>query len=713
MSPWIRSLLASLVLLGAGLPASAAGRVDVRVEIREPAPDRVLPPGTTEVEVVGGASIYGGVQQLDLFLVVDTSESLRRTDKQDHRTAGVIGLVQSLHPKSDIHVGVVDFDKHAQLLMPLTADRDSVVRALRRLDRKGETNIAAGIRAALEGFAQRGRPGASRAILLFTDGNSDPDDARAAAAEAEAAGVAIHALLLGDDEEGRALLPELAARTGASFLHVTDPARLPEAFKSLRTTGIDRVTIAANGAPAVPAELVGGTFSARIPLREGGNQLVATARSLDGRTAQHAVRVFVPGPLRLSIDAPLDGTLVTEREAETRVTGLATTLAEEPEALDGEAPDLVQGVLLTVNDSRHYEATLAGGRFEGRIALEDGENRVVATATTVDGRTLAREVQVTLRAQGCAELAVEARRGGRPTLSLSERAVEIVFDASNSMWGRMDGRPKIEVAKEILRDALDWMPEDLTLSLRVYGHQRDHAAKDCQDSALLVPVGVGNRDGIRTAIGQFKPRGQTPLAYALGQVAGDLGGFRGERAVVLVTDGIESCGGDPVAAASGLQVLGRIPVHVIGFGLSGAQDADPASLRAIADASGGRFLAARSAAELREALSVTVGTPFEVRRDGRPVARGALGAEALHLPPGDYRLLFDSAPPIQVPVALASEQGTTLLLKREAGKVFHAEEHHEIAYTRCEVEPAAEPEATVEGPRWQELPGPAAARGAR
>ena len=176
------------LLLASALASGGATASDLRVEIHEPTPKTLLPALQTSVEVVGGASIYGGVKALDLFLVMDSSESLRRTDPDDHRTKGVVALVRSLHPRSNIHLGVVDFDRKAVLEAELTPDRDAVVHALNGLDQRGETNIAEGIRTALAGFVDRGRPGASRVILLFTDGKSEEKAALAAMAEAHAAG---------------------------------------------------------------------------------------------------------------------------------------------------------------------------------------------------------------------------------------------------------------------------------------------------------------------------------------------------------------------------------------------------------------------------------------------------------------------------------------------------------------------------------------------
>ena len=84
-------------------------------------------------------------------------------------------------------------------------------------------------------------------MLLFTDGKSDEAKALAAMQEARAAGVAVHTLLLGGEERGEALLRDIAKGTEASFVRVTDPARLRDAFLNLRTTGVERVTLRANG----------------------------------------------------------------------------------------------------------------------------------------------------------------------------------------------------------------------------------------------------------------------------------------------------------------------------------------------------------------------------------------------------------------------------------------------------------------------------------
>jgi len=655
---------------------------ELRVGIQEPADGRLFTGLDRSVRVEGGASIFGGVEQLDLFLLLDTSKSLEKKDPRDHRVAGAIALVRQLPAKSDIQIGVVDFDGNTELVMPLTKDRNAVVAALRKLDRHGSTDLAAGIAATLDGFDAGARPGSSRVMLLFTDGKSDEEEALAAAADARSRGVAIHTLLLAKNPSGEEMLRAIAKTTAGSFLRVRDPRKLPEAFVELRTTGIERVTLRANQGPELSATLAGGSFSGELPLVPGTNQLTATATSLEGETRSTSVTVTVSDQLDISIDSPLDGTLYTEQREQVEVSGTATLFAGADPAQLAEHPDQgIRKVLLRVGDSPPFATALSGGRFQGSVLLSEGENRILATATALDGRAADAVAYVTVRPPGCAELEVQAFRSGEPALSISERAVTLVVDASNSMWAQIDGRARMDIAKEILGDALEWLPPDLGLGLRVYGHQHAREKRDCKDSALMVPLGSESRASIRDAIAAFKPRGQTPLGYSIEQVANDFGEFTGERAVVLLTDGVESCGGDPVAAARALQANGPIPVHVIGFAL--AEDAD-GSLRAIAEASGGRFIAASNAEELRAALVGTVGTPFRVTRAGSIVAEGALGdGSSLTLPAGHYAVEVASRPSREFAVELLPEQAATLVLDQRGTDVSPQTRQRETQYRAC------------------------------
>ncbi len=575
------SIMAWISTTSAAEQAASASQGGVQIEIQSPSADFSAVAGETTVEVEGIASAIGGVRYLDMMFVMDTSQSLRGTDPKDYRSTGAIGLVRSLSPKSDIKIGVVSFDRNGELAQPMTSDRDSVVKALRDLPRSGSTNLAAGIQTALKELELNGRPGSSRVIMLFTDGKSNEKKAYEAAVQSQSQGVAIQTMLLGTSNKGSSILDTIAWATGGSFVQVTDPTMLPQAFLDLRTTGIDSVTLSVNGSEPVPAQLAGGTFAGNVPL----------------------------------------------------------------------------GI---------------------------GENHIVALATSLEGHTQETAVTVTVRDASCAALEVAAVKEGRPVLSLSERAVEIVVDASRSMWGRMGGEPKMSVAKDILQDVSYWFPEDLDLALRAYGSTSPSDNNDCSDSTLLVPFGDDNRYYIRQAIAGLRPLGQTPIAFALREAANDFGSLQDDRALVLVTDGIESCGGDPVEAARRLREQG-ITVHLIGFGMGSAKDEDTASLQAVAYASGGRYVTAGSPEELKEALEQTVATTFSIFNGDTVVAGGSLGSdETLYLPEGDYRVELHTTPPRVVPISLAPRDQLTLTLEKRGGVVSHSEHRSQLAHTSCE-----------------------------
>ena len=568
-----------LALLACAFAAQA--RADLQVEIQSPSTGFTANEGATTVEVEGIASAIGGVRYLDMIVVMDTSQSLRSTDPDDYRSQGAIGLVRNLSPKSDIKIGVVSFDNKGELAQPLTSNRDAAVAALRGLPKSGSTNIAAGISRAIRELDENGRPGSSRVIMLFTDGMSNERKAYDAAVQSHAHGVTIQSLLLGSSTQGSSILDTVAWATGGSFLRVSNPTELPQAFLDMRTTGVDSVMLSVNGSDPVAAKLAGGTFSGELPLSIGENQITAFATSLDGETNEASV-------------------IVNVRDA------------------------------------------------------------------------------------SCAALEVAALKDGRPVLSLNDRAVEIVVDASRSMWGQIYGEAKMSIAKNILEDVSYWFPQDLDLALRAYGSTSPSESNNCSDSTLLVPFSDSNRAPIRAAIAGLRPTGQTPIAFALQQAAHDFGSLQNDRAVVLVTDGIESCGGDPASAARDLAAQG-IMVHVIGFGLGNAADEDTWSLQAIANASGGRYVTAGSAEELKEALAQTVATSYSVYRGDIEVGSGSLGSEqTMYLPEGDYRVELHSSPPEIVPLSLAPRDRVALTLEKIRGKVYHVADVGQIEHRSCE-----------------------------
>ncbi|MCH8331162.1 MAG: VWA domain-containing protein, partial [Bacteroidetes bacterium] len=147
-----------------------------------------------------------------------------------------------------------------------------------------------------------------------------------------------------------------------------------------------------------------------------------------------------------------------------------------------------------------------------------------------------------------------------------------VLDASGSMnedWGE---RSKYESAKKLLfsvADSLTANNRKVQFGLRMFGHQKPKAEYDCKDSKLEVPFSANNSFRFTNALNEATPQGWTPIAYSLFLAANDFpADNRSTNAIVLITDGLETCEGDPCASALILQKK-RIAIKpfIIGLGI--------------------------------------------------------------------------------------------------------------------------------------------------
>lgn len=149
--------------------------------------------------------------------------------------------------------------------------------------------------------------------------------------------------------------------------------------------------------------------------------------------------------------------------------------------------------------------------------------------------------------------------------------VLFIFDASQSMYANWEGGTRMEVAKELLSNMLDSLRNQnkVEVALRVYGHQRPVPPQDCRDTRLEVGFGLHNIDQIQARLKTLRPKGTTPIANALEAGAHDFPHCADCRnIVVLITDGIEECGGDPCAVSRLFQEKKIIlKPFVIGIGL--------------------------------------------------------------------------------------------------------------------------------------------------
>ncbi len=183
-----------------------------------------------------------------------------------------------------------------------------------------------------------------------------------------------------------------------------------------------------------------------------------------------------------------------------------------------------------------------------------------------------------------------------------ETRILFVLDGSGSMYAKMGVDNRITVAKRLLTRLVDSLRyvEDVELALRVYGHQSPKTHRNCKDTRLEVPFEKNNHSRIKDEIKLVKPKGTTLIAYSLQEAAYDFPKTPGVRnIIILITDGIEECDGDPCAVSQALQKQGVVlRPFIIGLGLN-------AEFRSQFECVG-RFFEATTEENFREVLDVVI-----------------------------------------------------------------------------------------------------------
>jgi Ca-activated chloride channel family protein len=149
-----------------------------------------------------------------------------------------------------------------------------------------------------------------------------------------------------------------------------------------------------------------------------------------------------------------------------------------------------------------------------------------------------------------------------------------VFDASNSMISKHGPATRIQGAKDLFYKFLDSLSKykQMQFALRMYGHTVKYPPGDCKDSKLVVPFGKNNVAMIKQKVSEAKPTGITPIEHSLTEAANDFPDNKANNMIILITDGIEECGGDPCKARQKLMEKGIVfKPFIIGIGLSPEQ----------------------------------------------------------------------------------------------------------------------------------------------
>lgn len=252
-----------------------------------------------------------------------------------------------------------------------------------------------------------------------------------------------------------------------------------------------------------------------------------------------------------------------------------------------------------------------------------------------------------------------------------------ILDASGSMRAAMGDGTRLDAAQQALQTLVAEIPPGETISLWAYGHRlsQDDPAASCQDIEQVIPLGAFDEGAFLSAVNGLNAIGYTPISQTLRQVAATLP-EGGRNTVVLVSDGEETCGGDPCAVAAELASSGvQLRVHTIGFNVDVATRLQ---LECIAEVSGGTYFNAEDADELSEVLILASafdsGTLQLVDEAGNRLTAleftavdtlfGATetGTGSMSLAPGDYTVTVNTTPPIEETVTIEVDQTTNIVV---------------------------------------------------
>ena len=235
-------------------------------------------------------------------------------------------------------------------------------------------------------------------------------------------------------------------------------------------------------------------------------------------------------------------------------------------------------------------------------------------------------------------------------------AVELILDASGSMLQRLGNERRIDIARKALASLVqDQLADGTRVALRVFGHRKPDAC----DTELLAPLAPLDRAALAATVRgiEAKNLAKTPIGASLEAVADDLAGVEGRAVVVLVTDGEETCGGDPAAAIAKLKASGfQVSLNIVGFAID--EFALEQQFREWARLGNGAYFAATDADGLASGISqATQPAVYTVLRGNEAVASGVVGGQALDLAPGTYTVRIGAR---ELKATIASGEETVL-----------------------------------------------------
>jgi len=170
----------------------------------------------------------------------------------------------------------------------------------------------------------------------------------------------------------------------------------------------------------------------------------------------------------------------------------------------------------------------------------------------------------------------------------------VILDATNSMWGPIEGGRKYEIAREAVESAARSLTPQARLGLYVIGNQ---PGADCEAVTEAVAFGQLDRTALDGALDEAIPdRGRMPLFPAIERAVNAVQAGGGEGSILIIGDGAGTCVPDTCAAARGLAAqAGGLRIDAVSLN---ADAEDQRRLKCIADATGGTHTDADTRSEV-------------------------------------------------------------------------------------------------------------------
>jgi WD40 repeat protein/Mg-chelatase subunit ChlD len=219
-----------------------------------------------------------------------------------------------------------------------------------------------------------------------------------------------------------------------------------------------------------------------------------------------------------------------------------------------------------------------------------------------------------LRAAGASDELIKELRRMRMKLEPDVAHYAIILDLSGSMNDKTKDRvTKLDAAKRVIIELIRDLPNGKYLTFVVYGHYffRRNKKKSCEAVQVVLErreLTDEVKDKLAKLILGLQAKGETPISLALRKTAEVLTRKEEQCELVLLTDGMENCGGNPAFEAAELnrKLALRDGVNVIGFDVTGREKGEVIK---IAEGGGGEYYDASDARALAK-----VGKKLAARR---------------------------------------------------------------------------------------------------